>query len=215
MSPTRASFRISPALEEAFRSYCAQAGLPVDELVEAALVAMMNQAPNRRAELLRQAEGWKSRHDTRSGPRAQASGIDRLLAYTDGGSRGNPGPGAAAVVLVEPDSGTVLHEVGIFLGQVTNNVAEYRALLAALERAGKFGARSVEIRSDSELLVRQMNGQYRVKNEGLKPLFEKALELVKQFDRCTIKHISREANRQADRMANQAMNAGRDVGDVL
>jgi len=136
----------------------------------------------------------------------------RLVINIDGASRGNPGPAAAGVV-VSAD-GVVIHEAGLFLGQATNNVAEYRALLAGLEKAVQLGAADVEIRSDSELLVRQMNGQYRVRNKGLLPLFEQAYTLTGKFKRCLIKHVPREQNKQADHMANQALNLKRNVEEA-
>jgi ribonuclease HI len=129
----------------------------------------------------------------------------------DGGSRGNPGPAGAGVVIRAADDGTVLMQAGVFLGRATNNVAEYNGLLEGLRRAGTLGATHVEILSDSELLVRQMNGQYRVKNEGLKPLFEKANSLASHFKTFSIRHVRREENTLADEMANKAMNLKRTV----
>ncbi len=137
-----------------------------------------------------------------------------VVIHIDGGSRGNPGPAAAGVVVATADDGTVLHEAGLFLGKATNNVAEYNGLLAGLKYARKLGADAVQVYSDSELLVRQMSGQYRVKNAGLKPLFEQAKELAGQFDRCQIDHVRREQNTHADRMVNQALDAKGHVGDA-
>jgi len=128
----------------------------------------------------------------------------------DGGARGNPGPAGAGVVIRTQDR-QIIHEAGLYLGEATNNVAEYSALLAGLERAAKLGATDVDIISDSELLVRQMNGQYRVKNEGLKPLYEKAMSLSAKFHRCTFRHVRREFNRDADKLVNQAIDVKRDV----
>ena len=105
--------------------------------------------------------------------------MDRSLSIIlriDGGARGNPGPAAAGVVLADED-GQTLFEGGYYLGRATNNVAEYSALIHGLRQAAKLGAVQVRVVSDSELLVRQMNGQYRVKNEGLRPLFEQAKKL--------------------------------------
>ena len=127
----------------------------------------------------------------------------------DGGSRGNPGLAGAGVVIKSADDGTVLHQAGIYLGRATNNVAEYQGLIEGLRRAKKLNATDVEVFSDSELLVRQMNGEYRVKNEGLKPLFEKANTLAADFEEFRISHIPREQNTQADEMANKAMNLKR------
>jgi ribonuclease HI len=136
----------------------------------------------------------------------------RLMLNIDGGSRGNPGPAAAGVV-VRAEDGTIVQELGLFIGHATNNVAEYRGLLAGLQAAKELGASEISVLSDSELLVRQMNGQYRVKNEGLRPLFEKAKVLVAQFGRFQIAHIRREYNKEADRLANRAMDLRRDVQD--
>ncbi len=122
----------------------------------------------------------------------------------DGGSRGNPGPAAAGVVIAAAD-GTVLHEAGLYLGQATNNVAEYRGLLAGLQAAAALGAKEVQIISDSELLVRQMTGQYRVKNPRLAPLAEQARRLTRRFAVCSFHHVRREENLQADRLVNQAL----------
>ncbi len=138
----------------------------------------------------------------------------RVTVHIDGGARGNPGPAGAGVVIASSDDGTVLHEGGYYLGRATNNVAEYRALIAALEAATALGASEIDVFSDSELLVRQMLGQYRVKNEGLKPLFECAGILAGKFDRFGIQHIRRERNQHADRLVNQAINAKRNVEDA-
>ncbi len=126
-----------------------------------------------------------------------------LIIYTDGGARGNPGPAGIGVVLLR-DGRSVL-TVSEPLGVTTNNVAEYTALVTGLEKGLSMGCRSVEVRTDSELVVRQMNGQYRVKNEGLKPLFEKARGLAARYASFRIVHVRRELNKEADRLANQAM----------
>jgi len=137
-----------------------------------------------------------------------------VTVHIDGGARGNPGPAGAGVV-VRSDDGVVLHEAGLYIGHATNNVAEYSALLAGLEAAARLGADQVEVFSDSKLLVRQMNGQYRVKNEGLRPLYEKALDLAGGFSRCTYRHVPREHNKDADKLVNKAIDARRDVGDGI
>ena len=105
----------------------------------------------------------------------------------------------------------VVYEAGLFLGQATNNVAEYQALLAGLKAASALGTQEVTVRSDSELLVRQMNGQYRVRNAGLKVLFEQAGALVGRFRRFDIEHVPRARNAHADRLVNQAINLKRNV----
>jgi ribonuclease HI len=132
--------------------------------------------------------------------------------FTDGAARGNPGPGGAGVCIREP-SGALLAEVARYLGEVTNNVAEYRALLLGLEKARALGARQVEVRSDSELLVRQMLGEYRVRNPGLRELYERAVELEGEFDRVEYVHLRREANRDADRLANRAIDVEKGGSD--
>ena len=125
------------------------------------------------------------------------------IVYTDGGSRGNPGPAGIGVVVVK-DGKTVL-EVSEGLGVTTNNIAEYTALVTALEKCLELGFRQIEVRMDSELIVRQMTGQYRVKHEGLIPLFQKAKGLSNRFATFAIVHVRRELNKEADRLANQAM----------
>ena len=131
-----------------------------------------------------------------------------LTAYTDGAARGNPGPAGAGVQILDA-GGSCVAEVVRYLGEATNNVAEYSALILALERAIELGASELEVRSDSELMVRQMTGRYRVKNEGLKPLFERARTLAGKLERVAYVHVRREANREADRLANQAIDQAR------
>ena len=135
----------------------------------------------------------------------------RVIVNIDGGSRGNPGPAAAGVVIRAQDDGTVLHMAGVYVGRATNNVAEYNGLLEALKRAAALGADEIEILSDSELLVKQMNGEYRVRNAALKPLFEEANRLWNKFAKVTVRYIPREQNQEADKLANKAMNLKRDV----
>jgi len=139
----------------------------------------------------------------------------RVAVYIDGGARGNPGPAGVGVVVESFDDGVVLHESGAFLGKATNNVAEYRGLLAGLRSALALGATEVDVFSDSQLVVRQMSGEYRVKNSGLQPLYRQARELVEKFGGFTINHIGRDKNKKADKLANQAMDAKGDVGDAV
>ncbi len=127
-----------------------------------------------------------------------------MVCYIDGGSRGNPGP-AGFGVRVEDAAGRLLAEFNEAIGVATNNIAEYRGLLAALRYAIEHGARRVMVRSDSELLVRQMRGEYRVKHPNLKPLFEEATELVGRIGHVGFEHVRRELNAEADRLANEAM----------
>lgn len=134
-----------------------------------------------------------------------------LTLQIDGGSRGNPGPASAAVVLTETDSRRVVHEAGYYLGRATNNVAEYSALLRGLDVAVRVGAKVLHIRSDSELMVRQLEGQYRVKSPDLKPLFEQAQSLMRRLGQVHVQHVYRDKNKRADELANMAMDAKRDV----
>ena len=125
---------------------------------------------------------------------------------TDGGARGNPGPAAAAYVL-EAEDGTVLAAHGEAIGVATNNVAEYRALLAVLERAVALEVRELEVVSDSELLVKQMRGEYRVKNAALRELSVEAGRLARRLDRVSYRAVRREQNTLADSLVNQALDA--------
>jgi probable phosphoglycerate mutase len=127
-----------------------------------------------------------------------------MVAYIDGGARGNPGPAGYGVRIEQPD-GTVLAELHGGLGIATNNVAEYNGLLAALQWAIDHGHRRVHIRADSELLVKQMRGEYKVKHPGLQPLFVRARLLVMQLDRVGFEHVRREYNKEADRLSNLGM----------
>lgn len=129
------------------------------------------------------------------------------LANIDGASRGNPGPAAYALILKD-SSGRVVFQLGKKLGRQTNNVAEYYALLAALDYAVGHGIKTLRIRSDSELLVQQMKGHYRVKSPDLKPLHERASKLARQLEYFVIEHVPREMNREADALANQALDGG-------
>jgi ribonuclease HI len=130
----------------------------------------------------------------------------KATLWTDGGSRGNPGPAAFAYVL-ESDDGTVLDARGEAIGVATNNVAEYRALVAGLERAAQAGVSELEVVSDSELLVRQMQGAYRVKNRALQELFLAASELAREIGNVTYRAVRREHNELADRLVNDALDA--------
>ena len=137
-----------------------------------------------------------------------------VIIHIDGGSRGNPGPAAAGIVITDAD-GNALYEAGLHVGKATNNVAEYSGLVAALETAAKLGARQVDLYSDSELLVKQMLGEYRVKNAGLKPYSQQACSLVSKFDRVDIRHVRREQNVRADSLVNLALDCGGDIGGAL
>jgi ribonuclease HI len=127
-----------------------------------------------------------------------------VVAYIDGGARGNPGP-AGFGVRIERADGTLVEEFSESIGVATNNVAEYRGLLAALEWARRHGHRAIHVRSDSQLLVQQMLGNYRVKHPGLQPLHAKARLLAHEIGKVTYEHVRRESNAHADRLANTAM----------
>jgi ribonuclease HI len=128
----------------------------------------------------------------------------RARLFTDGGARGNPGPAAAAYVL-ESDDGTVLDARGEAIGVATNNVAEYRALVAGLAKAAELGVDEVEVVSDSELLVKQMNGEYRVKNQALIDLSLEASRLARKLGRVRYRSVRRAENELADRLVNEAL----------
>jgi probable phosphoglycerate mutase len=136
---------------------------------------------------------------------------DAIVAYTDGGARGNPGPAGYGVRIERPD-GTAIEEFNESIGVATNNVAEYRGLIAALEWAKRHGARQVHIRSDSLLLVQQMLGRFKVKHPGLQPLYAKARLLAHEIGRVTFEHVGREKNAHADRLANAAMDDAAQAG---
>ncbi len=127
----------------------------------------------------------------------------RLKIYTDGASRNNPGEAGAGVFIMR--DGKSLEKIARYLGRTTNNVAEYSAAIIGLERAVELGASSVKLHADSELLVKQLNGQYRVKNEGLRPLYMKVKELIAKIGRVEVEYIPREMNEEADALANKAI----------
>jgi len=130
--------------------------------------------------------------------------IERVVAYADGASRGNPGLSSYGVVVFDAD-GNELHRSSRALGRATNNQAEYQGAIAALEAALGLGAREVELRMDSELVVRQLTGRYRVRNPGLKPLHGRLLDLRSRFERVAVVHIPRAQNKIADALANEAL----------
>ena len=135
--------------------------------------------------------------------------LRHLTAYVDGASRSNPGPAAIGVVLLDGD--TTVELIGEFIGRATNNVAEYRALVAALKAARRHGARSLRVFTDSELMARQWSGAYRVRNAGLKDLHAEARRLAQGFDDVAVDHIPRTLNRRADDLCNRALD---DAGAV-
>lgn len=140
---------------------------------------------------------------------AVAGTFEQLTIYTDGASRGNPGPAAAGFVIT--NGRCEVAAKGIFLGQATNNVAEYTGMIKAIEEAKKFNPSSLEIFSDSELMVRQINGQYKVKSELLVPLHQQVTKLLNQFANWQIGHVKRDKNTKADSLCNKALDLKRDV----
>jgi ribonuclease HI len=132
----------------------------------------------------------------------------RVVVHVDGGSRGNPGPAAAAAVISTPE-GEVLDEAFAVLGRATNNVAEYRGLLLGLERAKVLGATEVDVVNDSELVARQVNGVYKVKHADMRPLYLDAMAALSGFDRWSIRSVPRAQNADADALVNQALDAAK------
>lgn len=136
--------------------------------------------------------------------------MNKIIAYTDGGSRGNPGPSAAGICLYDTQK-NLLHCEGVYLGKSTNNVAEYSAVVKALMRATQLKAKTIEVFCDSELLVKQIKGSYRVKSPTLKPLHQEVVRLLEAFDAWEFTHVLRGANLEADAMVNQCLDAGTDI----
>ena len=130
----------------------------------------------------------------------------KLVIHVDGGSRGNPGPAAIAAVLSTPD-GEVVADAKETIGIASNNVAEYKALLLGLERARELGATEVEVVNDSELIQKQVNGQYKVKHPDMKPLYAEAISAFGNFDKWLIRSVPRAQNKDADALVNQALDA--------
>jgi len=128
----------------------------------------------------------------------------RIVVNVDGGARGNPGPAAIAAVLQEP-GGAVLEETAERIGTATNNVAEYRALLLGIERAAAIGATELELVGDSELIVRQVNGEYKVKDATMRELHGEVKKALSGFEAWSIRHVRREDNAEADRLVNEAL----------
>lgn len=126
-----------------------------------------------------------------------------MLVYTDGASLGNPGPAAIGAV-IQDGQGRVISRISRRIGHATNNQAEYRAIIAALEEVSRLGAEEVDIKSDSELVVKQLNGRYRVKKATLRPLYQEVVQLIGPLAAFSITHIPREQNREADGLANKA-----------
>jgi len=130
--------------------------------------------------------------------------VNRVIICTDGASRGNPGP-AAIGATIKDEQGKLIGRISQRIGWATNNQAEYRAIIAALEEATRLGAKQVKINSDSQLVVRQINGEYRVKKAALKPLYQQVKKLLSSLDSFTITYIPRQQNQEADKLANMAL----------
>ncbi|MDO8443642.1 MAG: ribonuclease HI family protein [Candidatus Azambacteria bacterium] len=130
----------------------------------------------------------------------------KVIIYTDGGSRGNPGPSALGVV-IEDEHGKILKEYSHYLGEATNNQAEYEAVIFALQKAKQLKIKELEIRTDSELIGKQLRGEYKIKDSDLQPLFLKAWNLRLDYEKVNIKIIPREQNKKADKLANLELDA--------
>ena len=163
------------------------------------------------AEHIRCCEEWAdSAADSREG--GPGTRMMSVSLYCDGASRGNPGPSGAGVVLLD-EKGKQIFELSRYLDNGTNNEAEYRALVRGLEAAADLGVKRIEIFLDSELVVRQLSGKYKVRNARLRSLFDQAVSILQQFDDYAIFHVGRELNQQADRLANEAIDRGLQGGD--
>ncbi|MCL2808264.1 MAG: 6-carboxytetrahydropterin synthase QueD [Coriobacteriia bacterium] len=140
--------------------------------------------------------------------------IERAILYTDGGSRGNPGSSGIGFVLLNDDGFelTTLCEGGAYIGEATNNEAEYQALIWGLDNAKALDVAHLSVRTDSELVVKQVNGEYRIKSAGIKPLFHQVMLVLKTFDSCEVSHVYREDNSRADTLANVAMDTRDSIG---
>src|SRR5690349_6505854 len=150
---------------------------------------------------------------TFDGDRPSDARRDVVVVYSDGGARGNPGPAAIGAVVLDPstDPPATLASVSRRIGVTTNNVAEYEALIAGLEAAAPFGARAVQVRADSQLIVRQLEGRYKVKHPALRPLHARAAALLRGYDHVELEHVPREHNTVADALVNAALDAAPDA----
>jgi ribonuclease HI len=131
---------------------------------------------------------------------------DKLIIHTDGAARGNPGPAAIGVV-IRDETGNLLGSISRRLGVATNNQAEYRAIIAGLEKAIGLGARCITIKSDSELIINQLNGRYKIKNTALRPLYQEVVKLLGSLESVSVTYVPREQNSAADALANKALDA--------
>ena len=195
MSATAAQLLLAIAAQASLEAACEQLGIDRDEAITLLREAARKLGGAGRKDGAAQKElpGLES-----------ASAGKRVRVFSDGAARGNPGPAGAGAVVLDPQ-GRVLARVGKFLGKQTNNVAEYEGLLLGLARAKELGAREVEVRADSLLLIRQLEGVYQVKNAALKTLHAQAKALLRGFDRVDLRHVPREENELADEMSNRAI----------
>jgi ribonuclease HI len=130
--------------------------------------------------------------------------INKVIMNTDGAARGNPGPGAIGVI-IKDEAGLILEKISQRLGVTTNNQAEYQAIIIGLEKAIEFGAKNAVVKSDSELVVEQINGRYKIKNTSLRPLYQKVVQLTGSLESFSISYVPREQNAAADALANKAL----------
>lgn len=137
-----------------------------------------------------------------------AQGVETVVVHVDGGARGNPGPAAVGAVATTPDGGE-LAERSDYIGEATNNVAEYKAVLLGLALARDLGASEVQVVNDAELVSRQIGGEYKVKHAGLKPLYLETMHALRDFDRWSVRSVRRESNERADELVNEALDARR------
>ncbi|MGI6425447.1 MAG: ribonuclease HI family protein [Tepidanaerobacteraceae bacterium] len=135
--------------------------------------------------------------------------MSKVIAYVDGASRGNPGNAGIGIVFIN-EQNNVVKEISDYIGQTTNNIAEYTAMVTALKEALEMNFEEIEVISDSELIVKQINGEYQVKNKGLKPLYKEACQLLKEFKKYTVRHVKRERNKEADKLANRGIDEALD-----
>jgi ribonuclease HI len=221
--------QIDQRLAAKYLAWCETNGMDPAEVAEAVLLAATFSPADRMKNLLTQLRQWRREQAEETAAKAPTPSADApttsagtsatssskaVRIFTDGGSRGNPGPAAAGVVILGAAGDTPIFAGGFYIGRATNNVAEYQGLINGLTRAAQLGATSVDVFSDSELLVRQINGQYRVKNAGLQPLYAKAAELLRGFRHSKVTHIPRERNEAADALANKAMDLRQNAGDA-
>ncbi|TMB27227.1 MAG: ribonuclease HI family protein [Deltaproteobacteria bacterium] len=197
MSATPAQLLLAIAEHGSLDAACEDLGIERHEAVRLLREAArkLGAAPKERAAAQKELPGLE-----------RSAGADgkRVRVFSDGAARGNPGPAGAGAVVLDP-RGRVLARVGKFLGKQTNNVAEYEGVILGLKSAKELGATEVEVRADSLLLIRQLEGAYQVKNAALKALHAKAKQLLRSFERVDLRHVPREENTLADEMSNRAI----------